>query len=65
MTITDAVDLFDDYLNEFPVDVAGLSYRASYVLRQCDPIAYRELFWDWVDSENLDLENADDSYALP
>ena len=34
---------FDDFLDEFydEVKVCGMTYSTSYVLKECDPVAYR------------------------
>lgn len=47
---------FDDFFNEvYPeVEFGELSYLASSVLREVDPIAYREEFNNWLDSEIQD-----------
>ena len=44
---------FDDFFNEvYPeVEFGGLTYLASRVLGEVDPIAYRGAFLDWIDSE--------------
>lgn len=44
---------FDDFFNEvYPeVEFGELTYLASRVLGEVDPIAYREEFNNWLDSE--------------
>lgn len=43
---------FDDYLDtiydEYPI--AGVTVFPSAILRECDEIAYREVFNNWLDS---------------
>jgi hypothetical protein len=35
---------------EGPVELCGMTYRASYALKELDPTAYRCAFNDYVDS---------------
>ena len=59
----EAESLYNDWLDEVypPVNV-GVTLSPSYVLRECDPTAYRCGLIDWLDSENLttDEDEADD-----
>lgn len=50
---------FNDYLDEInePVVIFGMTYNASKVLYETDPIAYRVMFSDYMDS-------IDDHYAF-
>jgi hypothetical protein len=56
----------NDWLDEVypPVDV-GVTLSPSYVLRECDPTAYRCGLIDWLDSEGLttDQDEADEDEA--
>ena len=47
---------FADYLDEIygDIDVCGLSYPASRVLADVDPIAYRTAFSDWENEQEDD-----------
>jgi len=48
---SEAIERYKDILNsEGPVIVAGISFDPSYILRECDPIAYDCGFNDFVDS---------------
>lgn len=50
-------DAYSEYLDEFgEVNICGLTYRASYVLREVDPIAYNCGFSDYLDG--LDIEDS-------
>lgn len=42
-------DLFNEWLDEiYPtVDVAGITFYPSDILKECDPIAYRCAMSDW------------------
>lgn len=44
---------FDEFLDEAygTVEVAGLTYCTSDLLKSADPIAYRVMFNDWLDAE--------------
>ena len=47
-------NIFDEYFEEaMPLVVFGpLSYAASKVLKTVDPVAYRQEFINWLDSES-------------
>lgn len=53
VTDTDLERRFDEYLDEthdeYPI--MGVSLRPSVILRECDPVAYREAFNNYIDSE--------------
>lgn len=56
---------YDDFLDEIHevVKIGSLEYSVSYVLKNVDPIAYREGYNDWVDMRETDKEeeeNEDD-----
>lgn len=53
LTESDVYGLYDEVLNSFdgPVTVGGVTFDASRVLRQLDPVAYQVGFNDWVDSQ--------------
>ena len=61
---SDAEDQFDDFLDEVNEDIhiGNLTYTTSQVLKEVDPIAYREEFLNWLDAENLttDEDEADE-----
>lgn len=54
----EALERFDDFLNEvYPsVSICGYDYDAARAFKEVDPIAYREEFNNWLDSEGLELE---------
>ena len=59
--ISEALDAYDEELDElYPVDVAGMQFLASRVLREVDPTAYRCGFWDWLDSQGIDSDSLDE-----
>ena len=47
-----AAEMYDEMLDdcEGPVELCGMTYSASHVLREVDPVAYRCGFNDYVDS---------------
>lgn len=51
------LDLFDNLLNEvFPEYAIGdLCYTPSHILRDCDPLAYHELMFKWLDARRLNV----------
>lgn len=58
-----AHEMFDEGLDEGPeVEVAGLTFAPSTILRECDPVAYRCYFNDWADAEGITVseDEADD-----
>ena len=50
-------DIFDEMLDEcYPeVELMGLTYNPSYVLKEVDPIAYRCTRSDYIDSVAADI----------
>lgn len=54
-------DQFDEMLDEVtaPFTMGDLSYPASQVLKEVDPIAYRQEYLNYLDAEGLD-ENEDE-----
>lgn len=49
----DLNDRFNAWLDDnfAPVDILGLKYGVSSVLKGTDPTAYRCTFLDWIDAE--------------
>ncbi len=55
----DLTEMFDDMLDETAdgaIVVCGLTFTPSQVLKECDPIAYRLAFNEFLDSMILDLQ---------
>jgi hypothetical protein len=54
----DAIEAFEDMLNDsYPlVKFGNLSYSPSEVLKRVDPTAYRCEFVDWLDSQELTID---------
>jgi hypothetical protein len=51
LTEWEALELFDESLDEGEtIEVLGMHYEPSRVLKNCDPIAYRVTFHDWIDA---------------
>lgn len=65
--MSEAVDAFDEFLNECdePVIVHGLEFDRSEILRQCDPIAYRVYFFNFVDSLGVDSDTLLEDVFIP
>ena len=59
----DLESMFDDFLDESAsmFEIFGMKYVPSYILRECDPIAYRVTLSDWLDS----LDDCDDCGKNP
>ena len=57
-TESELEDTFADGLNDCygPVSVCGYEYDAGRVLREVDPVAFREGFLDWLDAQQSDGE---------
>ncbi len=50
----DYEQMYDDFLDEIYGEInVGVTLSASKVLSECDPIAYRCGFNDWLDAEGL------------
>lgn len=60
----EALDQYDELLDEIygEIDVCGYSMDAYRVLKEMDPIAYREGFLNWLDANDLttDEDEADE-----
>ena len=54
----DVCDAFDDVIDELEPEVVAMGYRfrPSQVVRELDPVAYREAFCNWLDSTDEFLE---------
>jgi len=51
---SDALDQYRDELDEcYPVEIAGMSFCASRILEELDPIAFNCGFTDWLDANEL------------
>lgn len=52
VTEAKALEMYEEMLDdcEGPVELCGMTYSASHVLREVDPTAYRCGFNDYVDS---------------
>jgi hypothetical protein len=53
-------EMFKDFLDETVeiIEIFGMQYSPSYVLKECDPIAYRVTLSDWLDTLD-DCEDCD------
>lgn len=55
-----ALDRFRDELDELhEVSVIGISFCASRVLKELDPIAYNCGFSDWLDANDLTTDESE------
>ncbi len=58
MTEYEALKLYDEYLNgEGDIDVMGISFTSSEILKELDPTAYNCGFADFCDTENIEIED--------
>ena len=55
-------DEFNEYLDEVygTIDIAGITYYASSILAENDPIGYRCTYADWVDEYHPEDDDDDD-----
>jgi len=50
-------DMVDDMLDEQgDVNIGNLVFSRSQILKQCDPVAYRQVVLDYIDSKIEDLQ---------
>ena len=58
---TTAYEMFDNFLDDIhpTVNILGMEYCPSTVLKECDPIAYRCAFNDWCDSEGITTDESE------
>ena len=53
-----AENSFDDMLDETnEIEIMGMSYSASRVLKDHDPTAYRCMLMDYIDGEGIDSDD--------
>lgn len=65
-TISETVDAYDLHLNEVheTVELLGVEYYASELLKSADPIAYKCGWIDWCDAEGIDTDDLEDDYTF-
>jgi hypothetical protein len=52
-----AKELYDEALDEQgEVKVGTLTFYPSQILKECDPIAYRVGFSDWLDANEMTID---------
>lgn len=52
-----AKEMYDEALDEQgEVKVGTLTFYPSQILKECDPIAYRVGFSDWLDANELTID---------
>lgn len=57
---SDAEQQYDDMLDElYPVEIGDMSFCASRVLKELDPIAYNCGFSDWLDANELTTDESE------
>lgn len=66
-TMSEAIEAYDESLDEIngSFEIGYLTFDASRVLRELDPIAYRVGFFDWADAEDIDTDDLEDDADLP
>lgn len=53
----DLKEMFDEFLDEpGSIRIVGIDYDRSRILKEVDPIAYRETFFAFIDGEYDELE---------
>lgn len=65
---TEAMDSFDDLLNsDDTVEIAGIEFYRSELLKKADPIAYRCGLLDYIDGCGVNSDDLDDVdyYKVP
>ena len=61
MTESEAYQMYDDFIDESgPIDIMGLKYYPSRVLKEIDPTAYRVYFNDFMDGSDIDTDDLTD-----
>lgn len=57
-TYEEAEDMVQKFLDEMypPVKVVGIKFNAGAILRELDPIAFRETVLDVIDAEGWEVE---------
>ena len=56
-----ALDRYREELDEFyPVEIAGIAFCASRILEELDPIAFNCGFSDWLDANELTIDESEE-----
>jgi hypothetical protein len=56
-TTEELQDRFEEMLNELgTVKIGNLEYDSAMVLKQVDPIAYKEALLEYADAENIEID---------
>lgn len=66
-TMSEAINQFDEMLDDCytPLQFGDMSLAPSRCLREVDPIAYRTMFYDYMDSEGIETDDLEDDLDLP
>lgn len=58
-TWDEAVEQFDEFLDEITGEVVilGMTFLPSRILKETDPIAYRESLFNYIDGEGVDSDD--------
>lgn len=58
-TWDEAVEQFDEFLDEITGEVVilGMTFLPSRILKETDPIAYRESLFNYIDGEGIDSDD--------
>ncbi len=61
MNEREATEAYNEMLNDcYPlVEICGWVYAPAFALKECDPIAYRCGFSDWLDAEGLTTDKSE------
>jgi hypothetical protein len=64
LSASDLYDQYDNMLDECygPVKIGSLEFYPSRVLKECDPVAYRCGFSDWLDADRDLIVEIDGDY---
>ena len=54
----EAESAFNEVLDDCypPLEIVGVTFWPSYILRDCDPGAYKEALLDWLAGEGIDSD---------
>ena len=60
-SVSEAIEQFNELLDmDGEIEVGGVSFLPSQILRELDPIAFREGLLNYVDDEGVNFDDLED-----
>jgi hypothetical protein len=64
--MSELVDFVDEIIDDTngDVEIYGMTYNPSYILKECDPVAYRSILLDIADNNEIDVDDLVEDYKV-